>query len=283
MTHKLSTEDFRAVRMVLDAEDFALGPEGPEPPPSDLVDEQTWHAVMDLPDDVAIRTSNERGGAMRLLNHLLNAWTEAMPLRDGDPTLLATAMLDAYEALDASLFNMVHGFYKQSIGSLRDALEIMSLSCACMLGEDSSAWASWEAGDELRFKELCDRLQRPLRSHELASHDVSGATLCTRDKAWMRDLYRRLSRFAHARSDSLNGRIWESTGPIFTNAGFQLASEAFLETHALALILARIAGGGVVPLTARAHDAFLNVKSYIAPPFDGVCISYATRLSDKAP
>lgn len=61
MTKELSQSDFRAVRIVLEPEDFALGADEPDPPPSDLIAEKTWHGIMDLPDDVAIRTSDHNG------------------------------------------------------------------------------------------------------------------------------------------------------------------------------------------------------------------------------
>ena len=53
MTRYLPTNDFRAVRKVLEADDFALS-EGPELPPSDLIKAKMWSGIMTLPDDVAI-------------------------------------------------------------------------------------------------------------------------------------------------------------------------------------------------------------------------------------
>jgi len=58
MVKELPLTDFRAVRRVLEPSDFALVDDGPEPPPSDLVSENAWHSIMDLPDDVAIRTTS---------------------------------------------------------------------------------------------------------------------------------------------------------------------------------------------------------------------------------
>jgi len=45
VTKKLSQSDFRAVRVVLEPEDFALGSDEPDPPPSDLISEKAWHGM----------------------------------------------------------------------------------------------------------------------------------------------------------------------------------------------------------------------------------------------
>src|SRR5208283_3299862 len=60
MPKPLPSSDFRAIRIVLERDDFAYAP-GPELPPSDLVDENTWRGITTLPDDVSIRASNHYG------------------------------------------------------------------------------------------------------------------------------------------------------------------------------------------------------------------------------
>ena len=57
MVKALSLTDFRAIRHVLEPGDFALGDEELDPPPTDQLDPNTWHGIMDLPDDVAVRIS----------------------------------------------------------------------------------------------------------------------------------------------------------------------------------------------------------------------------------
>jgi hypothetical protein len=58
MVHRLPLTDFRARRSVLDPDDFAGGDDLPDPPPSDLIDPDTWQGIVGLPDDVSVRTSN---------------------------------------------------------------------------------------------------------------------------------------------------------------------------------------------------------------------------------
>lgn len=57
MARKLPAKDFRARRWVLEPKDFALTDGKPDPAPTDLVDREVWHSIMDLADDVAIRTT----------------------------------------------------------------------------------------------------------------------------------------------------------------------------------------------------------------------------------
>ena len=57
MTKDMPLDDFRAVRRILEPSDFALCGDEPDPPPTDQIDSETWASIMNLPDDVAIRTS----------------------------------------------------------------------------------------------------------------------------------------------------------------------------------------------------------------------------------
>jgi hypothetical protein len=80
MAQKLPLSDFRAVRYKLEPHEFALS-EGPDPPPTNLIDEATWAGMMHLPDDVAIRVSDHNGHRLALLYNLWGDWIEAT----GDP------------------------------------------------------------------------------------------------------------------------------------------------------------------------------------------------------
>lgn len=78
MAKPLPLDDFRAVRIVMEPDDFVAGPDGPEPPPSNLIPEDTWHHLTTLPDDVAIRTSNHHGTLLSVLNQLVRTWPVAV-------------------------------------------------------------------------------------------------------------------------------------------------------------------------------------------------------------
>lgn len=82
MVKRLPLTDFRAVRLILEPDDFALGEEVPEPPPSDLIDKEVWDSLTTLPGDVAIKTSDHNGKRLSTLNTLSGIWIEAI----GDPS-----------------------------------------------------------------------------------------------------------------------------------------------------------------------------------------------------
>ncbi len=64
MAKPLDTADFRAIRMELEPDDFAVS-DGKPDIPTNLVDKKTWHGIVDLPDDVSIRTSNHQGTILK--------------------------------------------------------------------------------------------------------------------------------------------------------------------------------------------------------------------------
>lgn len=76
MTKTLPLSDFRSVRYVLESDDW--GVEGDDVSPSDQIDQKSWHKIMDLPDDVAITTSNHYGVELKLLNNLWGDWIKAV-------------------------------------------------------------------------------------------------------------------------------------------------------------------------------------------------------------
>ncbi len=78
MPKRMLLDDFRAVRTVLEIDDYALSLGKPEPPPSDLIPEETWRHLMILPDEAAVRTSNRHGTLIDILNELGNTWSDCI-------------------------------------------------------------------------------------------------------------------------------------------------------------------------------------------------------------
>jgi len=148
MVRKLRATDFRARRVVLEPSDFALTDGEPKPAPTDLVDPRGWHGIMDIADDVAIRTTSHQGSRIGFLHELWDAWLEVMPTR----CIVGYAMLDCSDDFAASILSLLHGFYRQAVGTLRSALETMVFACMCQLTADRKAWKEWEKGkQEINF------------------------------------------------------------------------------------------------------------------------------------
>jgi hypothetical protein len=65
----LPHDDFRRERKLLAAHVFALV-EGDDIDPTDVIDQEAWESIMDLPTDVAIRTTSYSGTIIENLHSL---------------------------------------------------------------------------------------------------------------------------------------------------------------------------------------------------------------------
>lgn len=245
MVRKLPAADFRARRMVLEPKDFFPGDDVPEPAPTDIVGRMVWHGIMDLADDVAIRTTSHQGSRVELLYELWGAWVEVTPYE----CMLENAMSDCADDFKASILSLLHGFYRQAVGTLRSAIEIMVFACLCELTDDRKGWRAWEAGkDEINFRQSRHKLQKTsaVQVLEGRARAATGRTIFA-DKngpdpgGWATSLHSYLSNFIHAHGNSSNGRIWRSNGPVYSAEGMRLGYHSYLETYALLLLLAKIA------------------------------------------
>jgi hypothetical protein len=245
MVRKLLAADFRARRMVLEPNDFALTDGEPDPVPTDLVDRTVWHGIMDIADDVAIRTTSHQGGRIRLLYELWGAWLEVMPTE----CIVACAMLDCADDFTASIFSLLHGFYGQAVGTLRSALETMVFACLCQLTDDQQGWWAWEAGkEEINFSQTRHKLRQTSAVQALEGQaGAATGRMIFADKnrpdpgGWATSLHSHLSKFVHARGNLSNARIWRSNGPVYSAKGMRIGYHSYLETFVLLLLLAKLA------------------------------------------
>lgn len=241
MSKPLPRSDFRAVRIVLETEEYALGPRK-EPPPSDLIDKKTWHDIMTLPDSVSIRTSNHQGSLLKIMNDLLTVWTEFVE-RDQGPLALFVA-----EELQAAIFNALYGYYRQAIGCLRNALEQVVIVTYCQVCDKSADYAHWQAGRvQISFDKACNGLARapfiqPLEAHIRTTLDDSifGQKTRTHTGGWARRMYSGLSDFLHPRPGSTNADMWKSNGPTHASGAFVSTAEKYIRAFALCLILVKL-------------------------------------------
>ncbi|WP_186275877.1 hypothetical protein [Burkholderia gladioli] len=283
MVRLLASDDFRAHRKVLDSDDFALTDGEPDPPPRDLVSQEVWDGIMTLPDDVVIRTTSHLGKWVELLYDLWGGWANSLPRR----SIVTQAMLDCADDFSAALFNLVHGYYKQAIAALRNALETMVLACECTLSGTVETWHEWQNGKEIAFRKILPKLAANSKFFEL---EVRVRSL-TRGglfpdagnidgPAWTRNLYQRLSNFSHARGNSTNGALWESTGPVYSEKGMRTACYLYLETYVLLVVLVK-----ATLRRFRVPDASLHLftmehlQVFCPEPFPQVCEAYATAVA----
>ena len=76
--------------------------------------------------------------------------------------IVGYAMLDCSDDFAASILSLLHGFYRQAVGTLRSALETMVFACLCpQLTDDRRSWRAWEAGkEEINFVQSRHRLRQ---------------------------------------------------------------------------------------------------------------------------
>lgn len=195
-------------------------------------------------------------------------------------------MLDSADDFAGALFNLLHGFYKQSIASLRNALETMILACECELSCNLNDWEAWQKGGELTFSKICGKLRGRGKFGSLEDPAVqfSSASIFpvsdnANSNAWARNLYQRLSKFSHARGDSTNGDLWESNGPIYSSKGMRLAFNLYLETYALLTLIAKVARD---PFNMPEGAAVLyyqeSIEQYLPLEFQKLCTFYHSSL-----
>lgn len=285
MAHKLDLNDFRAQRSVLDPTDFALGEDEPDAPPTDIISEKAWSEIMSLPDDVVIRTTSHQGSRIQILHDLHTSWVRSMP----EKGILAESMLDVADDLDAALFNLMHGYYKQSISACRNALELTTLACACQLYGPVQKWDKWQQGkSNLNFQQSCREFAAHEALIELESAGQRGYGLgvnlfpaddlpSSRPRAWTTNLYSRLCEFAHPRGT--NGQLWESNGPIYSAKGMEAAYCHYLETYAMLILLIKLAKKEFhISDEVRLLFDQKNIEQYVPKEFIALCTFYGNTL-----
>lgn len=246
MSKKMSLTDFRAVRTVLEPDDFALGGEEPDHPPSDLISQETWSSITGLPDDVAIRTSDRNGRALAEAYGLWGRWLTAIGETVDN---LYTPMLDADDDLQTSLFSALHGYYRAGFSGLRNVLELMTIG-TCGALHNSQEYADWRSGKaEFKFSVACNQLCRePLLSTFTAQMRATGHQCLWDTKrgalpgGYARRLYRDLCNYAHSRPGFTDGDLRQSNGPIYVEQVFLNWYHAYLQTISLcsiSMLLAR--------------------------------------------
>jgi hypothetical protein len=233
--------DFRRLRRYLAPWLFADGDEGTiYPPPSDLVAEEPWDHVMVLATDVALKTSSYEGSAFARLSQLETDWIFSWP-NPGQAPFMEEATYLAGEEFSALVVNAVHGYYRQAIGCLRNALEVMTVAAGMAVTNNQALFQQWrQSGQEIAFGQarawLRDSIQGQQVDADVAPESVFGNSA----GSWTKSRYTRLCAYAHSRSGYNNVDFWESNGPVFRPRALVVVEAEFRETLALAYLLLKL-------------------------------------------
>lgn len=247
MTKQMPLDDFRAVRIVLDPDDFALGSDEPEPPPSDLISSDAWRDITGLPDDVAVRTSSHNGTALAEVCAQHLGWIKSTG-EYGEA--LFEPMLDASDDLQNSTFNALHGYYRAGFSALRSVVEIMTIGACGSFARNNQMCATWRSGAvEFSFGTACDRLlSEPMLAGFNGEMRRSGPSLFdAKDRTrglpggHARQWHAVLCDYAHSRPGFAEGDLWESNGPVYVPKAFREWHRAWLHTVSLCAVLILLA------------------------------------------
>jgi hypothetical protein len=152
MIERWQVTDARSRRLLLDPEVFL---NGSNPPPTDLIDPSVWNYLMHLADHASIATSNHHGTLLSRLYALDRTWINAI---GDDRDFISIAMVDVMDEFPASIFLLLHGFYRQSISALRNVLETTLVGTYLQLSQDRRTFDSWRAGMEIGFGQAADKV-----------------------------------------------------------------------------------------------------------------------------
>lgn len=247
MPRFLTTSDFRARRRVLVKSDFGLA-EGPTQRPSDKIDKATWDHVVMLPDDVAIRTTNHHGTAIKQMSDLTYEWLLHFDERD---RIMLPVMMDAHDDFDAALYAAITGYYRLANSAMRSALELVAIGTWAKLCGKQSELQEWQKGKiELSLGMACDgligatsSLRNALRTR--VNDSLFDQKTNTTDGGWVSRAFGSISDFSHARPGYTDFSMRKSNGPIYVRSAFNQSMWLQTETMGLLFVLALIANPNI--------------------------------------
>jgi hypothetical protein len=239
----VTASDFRARRRILLTSDFALA-EGRSPRPSDKIDKATWNHIVILPDDVAIRTTNHHGRAIKQISDLTHEWVLHS---DETDRIMLPVMLDAHDDCDAALYAAITGYYRLANSAMRSALELVAIGTWAKLCGKKSEFRKWEKGEiELSLGIACDGLigATPALRTKLATRvndSLFDQKTNTKGGGWVRQAFRDMSDFSHSRPGYTDHSMRKSNGPIYVPSAFNYSMWIQTETIGLLFVLLLIA------------------------------------------
>lgn len=242
MPRFLTTSDFRARRRVLVKSDFAVA-EGPARHPSDKIDKATWDHIVTLPDDVAIRTTNHHGRAIRQISDLTYEWLLHSDERD---RIMLPVMMDAHDDFEAALYAAITGYYRLANSAMRSALELVAIGAWAKLCGKQSEFQKWQKGKtELSLGIACDGLTGATSALRNALKTRVNDSLfdqksSTTDGGWTRRAFSSISDFSHSRPGYTDFSMRKSNGPIYIPGAFNHSMWIQTETMGLLFVLVLI-------------------------------------------
>ena len=188
----------------------------------------------------------------------------------------------AGEEFDALVFNALHGWYRQALGCLRNALEIMIVATACSATANAQLYSDWRTGTrEVHFHEAREMLRDSALGTQVDGDAAPELVFGDSRTAWARDRYTRLCAYAHSHAGYNNAGFWEgSNGPIFVPSALRVVEDEFRETLALCYLLLRLGWPNFQP--GPGPSALLGGPQIGWMKFDGLLTPILASRSEVA-
>jgi hypothetical protein len=273
---KLDPSDFRAVRQILTGDDFAVS-EGPDYDQLKraMVARQVWFSIQELPDTVAVATSGQHGPELELEDELHGEWIRQIGF-DADNNLLSDVVMevafDAETEWQAATFAALHGYYRQAIGTLRNALEGCVIAARYQHDRKNPFYEKWLAGlTRTNFSELCRQVAEGVANNVNRELRARGHRALIdrprRSDSWLYGLYEELCNPAHSRPSFTHASYWSgSNGPIYERTSFLRFHHLFLEAMTGSWILCKLARPSILipaPIIAETKSGGLGREAQI--------------------
>lgn len=260
--------DFRNNRKLLPPEAFAYA-EGPDLPPRDLIEEKVWNSIMNLPDDVSLRTSAEHGTELKFMYGL---WFSILDTSGKVEDVMWHSLLDTADELMACIVNSLIGFYRLVYSGLRSALETTLNGVYYQRCKTLQDFKKWRVNQEkIDFDLACSKITKldDVKSTNNYLFSKLKTTLSEQKNSrykgyeggWIRKLYSQLSNYVHSRPSNTFGDLWlGSNGPIYIRQSFGRVSASYCDTLSLIYVLIKLARPNFqLPTDAKHLIEFPNV------------------------
>jgi hypothetical protein len=237
------TEGRYRERRVYLADHVFLAVPGGSQPPSDLLGEESWASLTDLPTDVLLRTTDYLG---RMVDDMLTqayAWLCALSTDPASAPFVFDAHIDAHDEFRAAPFIAAHGHYRQATACLRNALEVMTHAVRFAVKNDQAGFHAWRNGtaEAPKFGNSSDIIGGNAAVTKIDAALGSAGIFGVKPPGVLRSLYADVCRYAHSQPGYTNTDIWQSNGPVFIGRAFTQFWLDFCDVLLVSYILLKIA------------------------------------------
>lgn len=225
------------------ADHVFLAVPGGSQPPNDLLGEESWASLTDLPTDVLLRTTDCLG---RMVDDMLTqayAWLCALPTDPSSAPFVFDAHIDAHDEFRAAPFIAAHGHYRQATASLRNALEVMTHAVRFAVRNDQAGFQAWRNGtaDAPKFGNSSDLIGGNAAVAQIDAALGGAGIFGVKPPGVLRSLHTDVCRYAHSQPGYTNADIWQSNGPVFIGKAFTQFWLDFCDVLLVSYVLLKIA------------------------------------------